>query len=610
MEQVSIPRSPARDGSPGAGVHEAGGKRENLRRLAAVLAADVVGYTRLMQADEEATHARLMQLRSGTIEPHIAAHRGRVVKNTGDGFLAMFENAQDATRCAIALQRSLTALTAEDPVSRRINFRMGVNVADVIVEADDIYGDGVNIAARLQGYAEPGGIVVSLGVAEQIGEHGGVKILDLGDLPLRNMIRPVRAFSLRVADAPARAQGEVAPGWEGRASIVVLPFQAVPADAGEEYFAEGIVDDIIHGLSGLKELFVISRGSTLGYRGPTIDVRTIGQELGVRYVLHGSVRRADSRLRIRSELCNAETGTIVYVDQQDGMLTDLFDLQGRIAKRVVTTIAPHVRERERIRAMRKHPQNMTAYDLVLQALGPLFRMDYPSFSLAHGLLQQAIVHDPSYAPAYSYTAYWHLLRVGQGWSTDTAADSEEAARAAATAIELDQNDALALAIYGHVHSYLMKDYDTAVELQDKAIEVGPSCAMAWTLSSVTRGYLGQGETAVLRADNGLQLSPSGPHVVYHEHILSQAHYINGNYDEAVAWGKRAARHNERLTSNLRCLVASLVATGEIDEARQFAQKLLLYEPGTGLAAFAGRTPLRGSIRDTFIERLRAAGMPD
>jgi len=415
---------------------------------------------------------------------------------------------------------------------------------------------------------------------------------------------------MSVADRSGRSLGEPLVEEEGRASIVVLPFRELFGKPGEEYFAEGIVDDIVHALSGLKELFVISRGSTLGYNDSKMDVRKVGRELGVRYVMHGSVQRTDNRIRIRPELCNAETGAIIWTDQADAELGDLFELQRRITMRAVSTLAPRVRERERVRAMRKHPQNMSAYDLVLQALRPLFQMDYDSFSQAHGLLQRAISHDPQYGPAYSYSSYWHLLRVGQGWSNDVHADTLEAARTAATAIDLDENDALALAIYGHVHSYLKKDYDTAVELQDRAIDVGPSCAMAWTLSSVTRGYLGQGQTAVIRAERGLQLSPRGPHVVYHQHILSQAHYINGNYDEAVLWGRRAARHTERLTSNLRCLVASLVATGQMDDARQVAARLLEFDPGMSLQAFASRTPLQGSIRDSFVERLRAAGLPD
>src|SRR5579883_723453 len=587
-----------------------GAGQPTARRLLAILAADVAGYSRLMGMDEEDTHARMRKIRHTIVEPSLASYRGVVIKNTGDGFLATFENVHDAVHCVVGMQQALVCHNNDEPLSRRINFRMGVHVADVILDDGDIFGEGVNIAARLQTYAEPGGVVVSGILAEHLGRHEGVKLFDLGDLHLHNISHPIRAFSLTVADPSSGSLGEAQADEEGRASIVVLPFREHYGRPGDEYFAEGIVDDVVHALSGLKELFVISRGSTLGYNDPRVDVRSIGRELGVRYVMHGSLQRTESRIRIRAELCNSVTGAIIWTDQTDAELGDLFDLQRRITMRVISTLAPRVRERERLRAMRKHPQNMTAYDLVLQALGPLFHMDYASFSQAHGLLQRAIVHDPQYGPAYSYTSYWHLLRVGQGWSNDVESDALEAARTAAKAIDLDENDALALAIYGHVHSYLKKDYDTAVELQDRAVDVGPSCAMVWTLSSVTRGYLGQGQAAVIRAERGLQLSPRGPHVVYHEHILSQAHYINGNYDDAVLWGRRAARHAERLTSNLRCLVASLVAIGQVDDARHVATRLLEFDPGMSLRTFASRTPLQGSIRDLFVERLRAAGIPD
>ena len=580
------------------------------RRLVAVVAADVAGYSRLMHVDEDDTHARMMRTDVQIVRPQISAHHGRIVKNTGDGFLAVFENVDDALQCVIELQNTLNTEGEKEPLSRRISFRMGINVADVIVEEHDIFGDGVNIAARLQTYAQPGGIVVTDLVARHVQGTKEMELHDLGDLPLRNIGRSVRAFSLREIGKKSPALTGVISNFEGRPSIVVLPFEERPSRSGEEYFAEGIVDDVIHALSGLKELFVISRGSTLGYLGRAFDVRDIGRELGVRYVMHGNVRREKNDIQIRAELCNAETGAIVYTDQYSGEITDLFNLQRRIADRIVTTLAPQVRERERLRAMRKRPENMSAYDLVLQALSPLFHMDYESFSLARGLLQSAISHDPHYGLAYSYIAYWHLLRVGQGWSTDIVADAQGAARAASTAIELDENDALALAIYGHVHSYLKKDYDTAVELQDRAIEAGPNCAMAWTLSSVTRGLIGQGQTAVVRAERGLELSPRGPHVVYHEAILSQAHYTNGNFDEAVAVGRRAAKRNERFTSNVRCLIAALVATGQEEEARRMAKRLLELDPGMSLATFAKRTPLQGEMRDTFVERLRAAGLPD
>ncbi len=528
------------------------------RKLAAVLAADVVGYSRLMEGDEEGTHARLMRLRTEILDPKIGAHRGQVIKNTGDGLLAMFDSANDATQCALEIQKSASSPAGDTRGLPPISFRIGVHVADVIVEKDDIYGDGVNIAARLQTYAEPGGVVASGAVAEQIGGGPGIRVVDLGELHMRNMARPVRAYSVHVMGSAGESLGKLLSGAEGRPSIVVLPFRELNAEPTETYFAEGIADNIILVLGGLRELFVIARGSTLGYRG-AVDVHAVGRELQVRYVLHGSVQRSGRRLRIATKLDDAETGTVVFSDQYEGEMADLFKLQDEIAIRVVTTIAPYVRERERMRAMRKHPQNMTGYDLVLQALALMYRMDYEAFSRAGTLLQQAIAHDPSYAPAYSYSALWRMFRIAQGWSPDPAADNAEATRTAVAAIERDGNDALALAIHGHVCSFALKEYEMAAQIFDRALAVGPNCAMAWTFSSATCGYLGEGPTAVLRAEHGLQLSPRDSYVYLSEHMLSQAHYVNGNYDEAIRWATKAAQHNERLTANLRVLAASLVA---------------------------------------------------
>lgn len=581
------------------------------RRLLAIVVADVVGYSRLMNLDEEDTHARLSHLRQTIFEPVIAAHQGRFVKSTGDGYLATFDDADRAVRCSIDILRSVAQANLAEAATRKIHLRFGVNMAEVIAEADDVFGDGVNIASRLQTYAEPDSLVVSGEIAQRLAPLEGVRVSDLGDLPLKSIARPVPAVSLRLVDERRHILGDARPGSESRPSIAILPFEEQAAAPSEAYFAAGIVDDIIHCLSGLKELFVLSRGSSLGLQAGVMDVRQIGRELDVRYVLHGKIHRSRSqnRIRIGTELDDAGTGLVVASDRWEGEIGDLFELQANIAQRVVGSLAPQIRDRERLRAMRKHPQNMTAYDFLLQALDPLFRMDYASFSLAKGLLQRAITSDPDYGPAYSYAAYWHLLRVGQGWSKDPAADTAEASRMALSAIERDETDALALAINGHVHSYLKKDYETAVELQDRALEYGPSCALAWTLSSVTQGYLGNGEAAVERARHGLRLSPRGAHVVFYEHILSQAHYISGAYDEAVKWALSAHRHNGLLTSNIRCLIASLVAAGRLEDARQHAHGLLQLDPGFRLTRFAAQTPLSGDIRDRFVERLGLAGLP-
>jgi adenylate cyclase len=580
------------------------------RRLAAILIADMVGYSRLMEAHEEYTHAWQMRLRSEVLEPGIAAHCGRVVKHTGDGFIAIFDSARDATRCALSLQQAVAAQTAGQPVEQRISFRMAVNVANIIIEKDDVYGDGVNVAARLHTYAEPGGIVVPGAVAEQIGSSLGVGVIDLGDLHLRNLARPVRVFALRVQPAPSRLVGDVLADAEPRPSIAVLPFRMHPTDPEESYFADGIVDDIIHGLASLQELFVISRGSALGYGGATLDVRAIGRELGVRYVLYGSVRRSGGRLRIGTELSDAETGTIIRSDQYDGSLTDLFELQGRIAVNVVRTIAPHVRERELVRAMRKQPQNLTAYDFVLQARDLLYRMDYESFSRARGLLQQAIAHDPGYAPAYSYTALWYIFRVGEMGSSDPDADAASAASHAFAAMERDSDDAQSLAICGHVQSFLLKNYRKAVSLLDRAIMAGPSSAMAWTMSSATRGYIGDGGTAVQHAEQGVRLSPLDARLFWHEGLLAQAHYVDGNYEQALEWVSSALERNEFIRFNIRTWIATLAALERVDQAAEAARHLLRVQPDFRLGPYAKRCPFQRPILDTWLARLRSAGLPE
>jgi len=551
-----------------------------------------------------------MRLRSEVLDPGVAARNGRLIKNTGDGFLAMFESAYEATQCALDLQRAVITKTAEQFPEERISFRMAVNIADAIIEKDDIYGDGVNVAARLQAYAEPGGVVVSGAVAEQIGSTLGVGAIDLGEIIPRNLARPVRVFALSVRATPPRLVGDALSGADARPSIAVLPFRKHQTDPEEGYFADGIVDVIINALAALKELFVISRASTLGYAGATIDARAIGRELGVRYVLYGSVRRSRGRIRIGTELTDTETGTIVRSDQYDGRLNELFELQDRISANVVKTIAPNVQERELVRALRKHPQNMTAYDLVLQAIDLLYRMDPESFSRARGLLQQAMSHDPSHAPAYSYTAYWYIFRVGEIGSSDPDADAAAGARYAAAAIERDPNDAMALAIYGHVQSFLLKRYDRAVTYLERAVQAGPSSAMAWSMSSATRGFLGDGPLAVQHAEQGLRLSPLGARIFWHEGILAQSHYVNGAYEEAVTWAYSAIARNNAIRFNHRTLIASLVALGRLDEASGVARRFLNLQPNFSLSAYAKRCAFQEPILTPWIERLRAGGLPD
>jgi TolB-like protein/class 3 adenylate cyclase len=576
----------------------------------AILAADVVGYSRLMAADERGTHARLTRLRLTELVPRITAYRGRLVKTTGDGFLATFDDARSAISCATEIQRAITVAEAGETQDRRISLRMGLNVGEIIVEENDIYGDAVNVAARLQTYAEPGGIAVTGRVAEQIGTDPMIRAVDLGDLYLHNMARPVRMFTLHVEGTEARLVGDSQLGADGRPSIAVLPFRKDQTDPEETYFADGIVDDIIYALAGLKELFVISRGSTLGYGGADVDMRAIGHALGVRYVLYGSVRRAAGRLRIATELSDTETGAIIWSDKYDGELGDLFALQDRISAAVVSTIAPHVLERELQRALRKHPQNMTAYDLMLQALDQMYRMDDESHARARGLLQQAMAHDPFYALPYSYGAFWYVFHVGEGRSTNVEADAREAARLAETAIRLNENDPLALAVYGHVQSFLLHDYQRAVQFLDRAIEAGPSSAMAWTMSSATCGYIGNGKLAVERGERGVRLAPQDAYRFWHEALLGQAHHVNGNYEEAAIWARRAVGRNGAVAFSLRTLINCLMALNKTDEALAAARHLMRVQPGFRVSRYEKLCPFQGDALVVWLARLRAAGLPE
>jgi adenylate cyclase len=580
------------------------------RRTCAILAADVVGYVRLMSEDERGTHARLMRLRNEQLDPRIASHGGTLIKNTGDGFLAIFDGTRAAMDCALAMQRAIAAAEADAAPNQRISMRMGMSFGEVIIEGGDIYGDAVNTAARLQTYAEPGGIAITAEVASRAGDDLSTEVTDLGDFYLHNMAHPVRMFTLRTEGTQARLVGDVPPGSDDRSSIAVLPFRKNQTDPEEAYFADGVVDDIIYALAGLKELFVISRTSARGYQGDTIDARAIGRELGVRYVLYGSVRRAGGRLRIATELSDTETGAVIRSDRYEGDLADLFALQDRISASVVNAIAPQVQERELLRALRKHPQNMTAYDFLLQALDQLYRLDDESVARARGLLQQAMTHDPFFGPAYSYAAFWYVLHVGEGRSTNLEADAAEAARLAGTAIRLNENDPLALAIYGHVQSFLLRDYDRAMLFLDRAIEAGPSSATAWSMSSATCGYIGNGALAVERARRSIRLAPQDAFRFWHEAILGQAHYVDGNYEEAVIWAQRAVGRNGAVVFALRTLTASLMALGKVEEARAAAQQLMHVQPRFAMARYEKRCPLKGEILTTWLERLRAAGLPE
>ena len=580
------------------------------RRLVAIMSADVAGYTSLMEADEEGTHARMTRLGVAVIAPSIAESHGRIVKHTGDGFLAEFENAVDATGCAISLQQGFSLIGSE-PGTPPIRLRLGLNVANVIVEPHDIFGEGVNLAARLQAMAEPGGIVVSTAVADQLRSRPGIECVDLGPRRLKNLRRPVRAFGIRARGvAPTLPSPEVPLIAADRPSIAVLPLRQLQPDPEEAYFSYGVVEGIIHTLAGLPELFVIAHGSTAAFMGTEADVRDVGAMLGVRYVVEGTVSRASGRIQIVIKLVDVEDGSVLYVGRFDGAPKELFEIQDRISAEVVARVAPSVHYRELARAIRKPPDSLTAYDCVLRALDLMPRLDQEGFDSAGELLRKAIVADPAYAPARSYLAFWHLIRLAQGWSPSATDEVSEAGRAAEAALQYDPRNSTALAIRAHFLSYTQRDFIGAAGLLEQAVAIGPNNPMAWSLSSATSGYLGEGKRAVLQAQQALRLSPIDPFAYLSEYLLGQAHYIVGDFADAIRVGRRVAARNGMHVANLRMLTASLVAAGDFAGAHEVTRRLLAINPRFRLSEFVRRTPLTGTVSVEFCKRLRAAGLPE
>ena len=481
----------------------------------------------------------------------------------------------------------------------------------MITEKEDIYGTTVNVAARLEQFSPPGGIVISEALHAVARSRMEVPSEDLGELALKNLSRPVHAFSLRLAGVDTHAAP--ASQFARRAKlpgVAVLPFRMTGDDPERAYFGEGIIDDIIFNLSSVRGLLVIARTSALAYRHGPVDLLKIGQELGVRYVLSGSVRRVERRLRITAELSDVESGSPIWVDRYDGNLAELFDLQERIATRIVWSLAPHLREAELRSARRKRPENMNAYDLVLQAIDLLYHMNQSDFARAGELLRQAITADDSYATAYAYAALWEVHNINQGWTTNIGADSKEALRLAAAAVDRDPMDGFALAIYGHAKAVLFRDYNGAIDLFDRALNAASGNAMAWTLSSGVYSYTGQAKAAIERAEMGMRLSPVDTQSFFYLLFLALAHYVNGTYDESIIWARKSTGLNPRLCSNLRWLIASLVAIGHVDEARHYAQALLDVNPGFCLSAYAKWCPLKEELRNELLNRLHAAGLPE
>jgi adenylate cyclase len=584
-------------------------KAESDSKLAAVLIADIAGYGRLMEASEHQTHTRLMALRRNVIDPALRDGSGRIVKQTGDGFVAIFDSIRNATLCAVAMQTEIERREGGEPAEWRIRFRMGLHLGDVVEEREDLYGSAVNIAARLQELAEPGSVMLSSFIRDQMPVDVGAPVIDLGTIRLKNIATPVRVFRLAtsidsVQPRPARLDLRSPP------SIAVLPFRVPDDDREQSYFGEGIVEDIIGALAGLEDLLVISRNSTLAYRDVNIDLHRIGDALGVRYVLSGSVRRSPRFLRIHAELATTDDAAAVWAQNFDAELGDLFEIQDSITAQIVGMIAPRIRAAEIERAFLKRPESMDAYDHFLQGLSLLFRLGQDDFAKAGMLLRRAIALDDSYATSYALTAEWHAIRVGQGWSPNPEADSREAVRLAQAAVNRDPNNVRALSLLGHYKAFLFRDFDGALALFKRGLELGPHNALAWGMSAPTYSYIGDGRSAIARTERALRLSPRDQLAYYYHTSLCIAHYTCGKYEEAAQWGQIALSENPRFTAAACPTAAAYGAMGNTDAARHIAQIVLGVNPAFRASIHAARYPYRETARRHALEQhLVAAGLP-
>jgi adenylate cyclase len=557
------------------------------RRLAAVLAADVAGYSRLMGVDEEGTLARLKAARKALVDPAIASHRGRIVKTTGDGMLVEFASAVDAARCAVEVQRGMAVQNADVPQDIRIEFRIGIHVGDIIFDEADIFGDGVNIAARLEGIADPGGVCISDDAQRQVRGKVDIAFEDVGLQTLKNIAEPMRAWRMELGGNPfsvvsSKASSDTAQllSLPDKPSIAVLPFQNMSGDPEQEYFADGIVEDIITGLSKFKSLFVIARNSSFTYKGKAVDIKQVGRELGVRYVLEGSVRRASGRVRITAQLIEAAQNKHLWAEKLDGDLSDIFALQDTLTMKIVSSVSNRLEQAEIDKAKSKPTTLLDAYDLYLKGVA-LVRYDR-RFDEAYDVFTKAFALDPNYAGAYAMAAQSLLFQQSVRGSSLSPDAHAEAIRLARMAAKLAQEDANAMARAAHVLANLGKQYDLAKELVDRAVVLNPNLGNAWLIRGWVSIMRGEGQCALESFTTVLRLDPIDPARAGAWAGLACAHNVLGDFEAGYEWATRAVEAETEIYT-LAYLVINAVPAGRMQEARAAVRKMLELRPTVKLS---------------------------
>jgi adenylate cyclase len=607
------------------------------RKLIAVAHFDMVGYSRLIGLDDSDTIARLQRLRRVLIDPAVEEHGGRIVQTAGDSLLMVFDSIDGAVRCAAKVQQLVPDHDGDVPPARRIRFRVGINIGDVIAAGTDLHGDGVNVAARLQTECPEGGVCVSQAVRDHVHDRLNLTFEELGLLTLKNISRPVRAFVMRAREIgqpmdldtmppetvlrPSAIAADLGsprldPALPDKPSIVVLPFHNMSGDPEQEYFADGMVDDITTGLSRIRSLFVIARNSAFTYKGRAVDIRQVGRELGVRYVLEGSVRRAAGKVRIGGQLIDAATGAHLWADRFDGTLEDVFALQDQVTASVVAAIEPNLRTAEIERARRKPAENLQAYDLMLRALGHFYTHTRDGLEEAKRLLHRAIEIDPAYAPALAYLAMCHWSTVTQNWMDRGNPAVGEMMHLAQAAVALDGNDPEVLRIAAFITALPGGDLGGGIALINKAIGINPNSAYAIGMAGQLYAYAGDKQLAITHLERSIRLNPLSRHgILYFWYAL--AYFVAGEYDAVVEWTGKAQRENPVSGPILRYRAASLGLLGRVAEGRQVVRRLLEVVPDFTITRARRhiefdmnnifKTP---GVADSYYEGLRRSGVPE
>ena len=587
------------------------------RKLAAILAADVVGFSRLTGADEDRTLARLRALRSDLIDPTISVHKGRVFKRTGDGVLVEFRSVVDAVRCAIEVQNAMLERNAGLPPERRIEFRVGIHLGDVVEESDgDLMGDGVNIAARLEGVAAPGSICLSEDAYRQVKSRLDLLVSDLGETKLKNIADPMRVYSLQVGAAamakPApQAESHAASALPDKPSIAVLPFTNMSGDSEQEYFVDGMVEDIITALSRFNQLFVIARNSTFTYKGRAVDIRQVARELGVRYVLEGSVRKSGNRLRITGQLIDAATGAHLWADRFDGGLEDVFDLQDRITANVVGAVEPTMRKAEIERARRKPVENLDAYDLYLRALPHILAIRPDENLLALDFLNKAIALEPTYALALAHAAWCLVQRITRGWPPAGTDDVNTAAALARKAIATGSDDAVAVVLGGFVLVMTRVDYGAGLNAVRRAVEQNPGSGFVSAMAGSAMVFGDDLDNGLILLQRTMAQGPLDPGFFMNLVVAAYAQLFSGRADLAASLAERSIALNPNFDSAYWVLVAAYTQLDRLPEARTALAKLRSLEPGAMIAKLRKTLPIRNPVHmELVLDSLRKAGLPD